>query len=520
MRGCRLFFFAAALICSACKPKMPVIESISPKIGRMGEAVTITGANFGKERAESYITIAGTAPTSSSYERWQDDLISVKIPEFGESGLIYVFVKGKKSNGALFSNSAALPRPVYGDESGLEPRIISVDPQSGAPGSLITITGNNFGSSREQGGVFFTWAAETPLAAAGTSAPEFIEAAETEFGYEMWSDREIRLRLPDGAASGSMEVRGARGNSRPFYFDVNGKPGTKIFRDKRSYIISYSVDVKTGEASRPNTLYLWVPLPQPSPSQRNVSLISRNVEPFVENHRGTGLFKFDNMTNNGAAQIQLAYSVDVYAQETAIRLPQVRQDASSPMAPVYTQGSPLVKAEDPEIKSQAAAIAGRERNPYLRAQQIYEWCINQEERDPYDITLRYCAMLRASGVPCLPVAGVLVNRSRQTLIHYWAEFWIDGFGWIPADPAMGAGAVPAAFVPRQDAATFYFGNMDNQRVAFSRGETNLSQMDPRGRPVSRSRSYALQNLWEEAIGGIESYTSLWGDITITGIYVQ
>jgi hypothetical protein len=45
-------------------------------------------------------------------------------------------------------------------------------------------------------------------------------------------------------------------------------------------------------------------------------------------------------------------------------------------------------------------------------------------------------------------------------------------------------------------------------------------MDPRGRTAARNRDFALQNLWEEAVGGLEAYSSLWGDITITGVYAQ
>jgi hypothetical protein len=62
--------------------------------------------------------------------------------------------------------------------------------------------------------------------------------------------------------------------------------------------------------------------------------------------------------------------------------------------------------------------------------------------------------------------------------------------------------------------------MDNQRIAFSRGETNLSHMDLSGRTVTREREYAFQNLWEEAVGGLDSYSSLWTDIAITGMYVN
>jgi len=533
-----LFPVLAALLI-ACNVKSPFIDSIDPKIGRMGEAITLRGGNFGAQREESYVTIAGTAPTNSSYVAWQDDLIMVKVPELGESGLVYVNVKGKKSNGVLFSNSTAMPRPVEGENIGFEPQIVSVSPGTGAAGTLITITGNNFGGSRDRGGVFFSWDYESPLLnASAARAPEFIEVSETELGYEFWSAREIRVRVPDGAASGNLEVRTARGKSQPVSFEVSGMPGTRAFLDKRSYTISYSVDVKILEASRPNTLYLWVPQPVNSPSQRNVSLLSRTADPFVENYRGTGLFKLDNLGSGSNTNISLSFRADVYAQKTSLAAQSIRLD-NSPATAAYTRSSSLVPSDDPQIKKQADAIIGRERNPYVKARLIYDWFIKemkiteslpapagvaaaleQKQADPYLAALLYCAMARAAGVPCIPTAGVLVNRNRQTIRHYWAEFWINGFGWIPVDIAMAAGAVPESFVVKQDQADFYFGSIDSQRVAFSRGELNLSQMDSRGRLVSHTRSYSLQNIWEEATGGLESYSSLWGDIIITGIYVQ
>jgi len=96
---------------------------------------------------------------------------------------------------------------------------------------------------------------------------------------------------------------------------------------------------------------------------------------------------------------------------------------------------------------------------------------------------------------------------------------------------MGAGAVFAAAdsglfnassdtMTNRELANYYFGNLDNQRIAFSRGELVLLQIENRGRMVSHKQSYSLQNVWEEAVGGLESYSSLWGDITIGGIYIQ
>jgi transglutaminase-like putative cysteine protease len=536
---------AAALIVS-CKPKSPVIHSISPKIGKAGDPLTIDGDYFGMERDESYVTIAGSSLTSSSYIGWSDNQITLKLPELGEAGLIYVYVRGRKSNGILFSNEITLPQPPKGDEMGPEPRITAVSPRAAPVGSLISISGGNFGNSREGSAVFFSWMEENlPPIPEEALEPGFIPVLETEFGYELWNDREIRLRVPDGAVSGNLEVRTLRGNSRPVFFEVSGKPGTKTFRQKRSYTIHYSVDIKINEAASPNTLYLWIPQPAVSAAQRNIQLLSRNVDPYVENYRRTSLYKMNNLASNSEVRINLSWQVEVYAVETVMRPQAIRQEANSPASAIYTQSSSLIPSDDTRIKNQAGVLTGRERNPYLKAQRIYEWLISgnmiretppedgantvtediiaaleAKQADPHTAALLYCALLRAAGVPSQPVSGVLINRDRQTSRHCWVEFWIDGFGWIPVDPALGAGAGPPSFTTQPNRAAFYFGNLDNQRIAFSRGQTTLSPMDPRGRTVSHTRSYALQNLWEEAVGGIDSYSSLWGDITITGMYVQ
>jgi transglutaminase-like putative cysteine protease len=524
----------------SCDSKVPQISTIDPKIGRMGEAITLTGNNFGSAREDSYVTIAGVTLTSSSYYLWQENFIIVRVPELGESGLVYVHVKGRKSNGVLFSNIASVPRPIEGEELGIGPRIVSINPQIGAPGRQITITGNNFGLSREGGGVFFSWDFQTPSYNPNiVREPEFIEVSETEFGYVSWNMREINVRLPDGAASGQVEVRTSHGASRPVFFDVSGKPGNKSLSNKTSYIVNYSVDIRILEATRPNTLYLWVPMPVTSPSQRNVSLVSRSIEPFVENHRGVSLFKLDNLASGTNQSIDFSFRVDVYNVKTELSRQIIRQEASL-LSAMYTQSSPLIPSDNPMITSTVNSIVGREQNPYIKARLLYEWIIEnikitetlsystnnisslieQRRADSYTAALLYTTMVRAAGIPCIPAAGVLVDPGRQTLRHYWAEFWIDDFGWVPVDPGMGAGAVPASFLTEDNPEVYYFGNLDNNRITFSRGEMNLSQIESRSRLVSRSHTYSLQNIWEEASGGLDSYTSLWGDISITGVYAQ
>jgi transglutaminase-like putative cysteine protease len=532
-----------SLFFGSCGEKLPAISSIDPRIGMTGDVLTIRGKYFGEEREESYITIAGVPPTSSSYIRWGDEEIQVRIPEFGTSGIVRVHRGNSRSNAMLFSNQATMPVIVQGEDHGMGPRIVSVSPQAGPIGGLVTISGGGFGSFRDQSAVLFSWKAEpAPAAPAEELNPQMVEVFDTEPGYELWSEREIRVRVPDGAVNGNIEVRTPRGVSRPFYFEIAGKPGTKIFRDKRTYTVAYSVGIRTREAAEPNTLYLWMPNPVVSAAQRKAETLSRSREPFVENYRGAALYKLNNLNPDSTVSIDQSWLVEVYAQETSVRLQSVKESGSH-MA-LHLVPSPLLPADDPRVTSLAGTIIGRERNPYTKARRIYEWLVGEgnigpdppageagriggvvealerKQADPYTAALLFCTLARAAGIPSLPSAGVLINRNRQTSRHYWAEFWLEDFGWVPLDPALGAGVAPDGFNLREDHRSWYFGNLDNSRITFSRGQTSLSQMDPRGRTAVRNREFALQNLWEEAVGGLEAYSSLWGDITITGVYAQ
>ncbi len=536
---CRFFLFLLLpLLFLSCAKNLPRIDSIDPSVGFLGETVSIYGEHFGDERNESYITIGDYQPISSAYLEWKDNRILLQVPDFGDSGLIYVHKNGEKSNAALFSNKAKMPQLAKGIVPGTSPVITMLNPSAGSVGSFITIQGENFGTSRENSAVKFYWDVETPLPVSQNEQTS-VEVSAAEFGYDTWSEREIRVRVPDGAASGSVIVETPRGTSRPVFFEVSGGPGTKIFKDKRSYTLSYSADIRVSESNIPNTLYLWMPMPSVSSSQKAPRLLSRNREPFVENHRGTSLFQFKDLLPDSSNIVTLSYVVDVYSVETAVRVQNVRPAAASAMTNVFTNASALVPSNNDSIIEKARSIAGREQNPYLKAQRIYQWLINSDNiviesidsggavealeegrADAYRMALLFCSLARASGIPALPVSGVLVDNFRNTQKHYWAEFWIDGLGWIPVDPIFGAGAAPESIILRQNYAAYYFGSMDNQHIAFSRGETTLSQMDLGGRIFTRERGYALQNLWEEAVGGLDSYSSLWTDVAITGMYVN
>jgi hypothetical protein len=116
LTGKALLPLLAALSLASCQAA-PQIESISPRIGLPGDTLTIKGRHFGRSQDESFVTIAGVFPTTPSYIEWTDTEIRVKLPDFGDSGLVYVHVRGKRSKPALFASKNSIPQPIVQPET-------------------------------------------------------------------------------------------------------------------------------------------------------------------------------------------------------------------------------------------------------------------------------------------------------------------------------------------------------------------------------------------------------------------
>ncbi len=534
----RLFLLAALLVTLSCDTPSPHIQSIYPQTGDLGSDISIIGEGFGDERGLNAVSIAGIEPTDSSYRVWSDTLIRVQVPHFGDSGLVYVRIGKKQSNPALFTNKLSIPVPVEQDLDEELPIISSLSPAKAAPGKLVVIKGKNFGTTRGKGAVLFTWAAEEAgRSQPSTEARTSVEAIAREFAYELWSDREIRVRVPESAKTGPLIVRtqtGAESSSR--WFDTESTVGTRVYRDHRTYAISYSVNYQVQRADSPNRLYLWMPSPREGNNQSNSRILSRTDEPFIETDLGYALYQFDNLSPSDRKTIRVQRTIDVWAVETGIQARFIKKSTQSPLHASFVLPGTNIPSDEEELVALAQEITAKDRNDYAKARSIYEWLltnifiadessktsvqedIQSRQSDPCNAALIFCTLARAVDIPAIPVAGFLISRNRQSRPHWWAEFWLEDFGWVPVDPTLGAGSIPPTFVFKDNAREYYFGNIDSQRIAFSRGMINLSQMDPRGRTSSRPKTYAFQNIWEEAVGDIHSYSTLWSELSVTGIY--
>ncbi|HXJ06004.1 MAG TPA: IPT/TIG domain-containing protein [Candidatus Acidoferrum sp.] len=161
----------------------PSISTLSMSQGPIGSIVTITGLNFGGTQGSSSVTFNGTAGNPST---WSDTSIAVPVPGGATTGNVVVTVGGVPSNGVLFT---VTPPPV----------ITSLNPTSGPVGTVVTVTGTNFG----------------PTVGTRTSVVAFngITARTTS-----WSDTSIIVPVPAGASSGNVvvSISGISSNGVPF----------------------------------------------------------------------------------------------------------------------------------------------------------------------------------------------------------------------------------------------------------------------------------------------------------------
>ncbi|MBI4717871.1 MAG: transglutaminase domain-containing protein [Planctomycetes bacterium] len=174
-------------------------------------------------------------------------------------------------------------------------------------------------------------------------------------------------------------------------------------------------------------------------------------------------------------------------------------DQRSPDYRRFTRGEKLIEADAPPIAALAQELRRQAPGPYAYARAAFDHvvdhteyvspspaqgaleCLQKGKADCGSYAALFVALCRAGGVPARPVAGCWALGDNQW--HCWAEFLLPGVGWVPADPtAAQRGAGERAY---------YFGNLDNNRVALAK-TFNLTVNTTRG---SRELGFVQVGTW-------------------------
>lgn len=532
--------------------RIPSIDKINPPIGSPGDIVIITGKNFGNTRGSDYVEFGGSRLTASSYISWKDDEIKVVLPANVQDGLVVVGTDATRSKPSFFANERDIPVAVPPNPQTSLPVITSLSGDTFRTGDLLVISGSNFGNTHDTSGVYFATVRDDTSNPATTSLPasnaavtdlhaNHIQASRADFDYEYWGDTEIRVRIPDGAASGMVYVETPKGSSSLQKITVESKTGVKKFLSRRTYLLQLSANISDVASDKSATIKMYFPRPSSLSSQPLAKMTECTPEPAIADYQNTVIHQLQTVKSMmlGKKQFSQNFVVSVYEISTTVK-PELVTSYSNMNNMLYTaaiRADKCVPAADAEIISLSKKITGKETNPYKKAKLIYTYMldnyslqavksdvspaldlIKRKHGDAYDFAIVYTALLRASGIPALPDCGVLVDRDLKTKNHWWSEFYICGVGWIPVDPALGAGLSYKSWTETGNARDYYFGNLDSQHITFSRGWKEIKPGAGNSKIVQRPRSYALQSIWEESSHDTLRYSSFWADPVVLGIY--
>lgn len=356
-------------------------------------------------------------------------------------------------------------------------QITNVSPTTAEIGTVLKISGKGFGDEKLDSKIFL-----------GN-----VECKGYDFDYISWDNSTINVKVPTSAMSGYLYLKKSNRLIRGPFISLKSDCSRK-YSNKMKVTIDYTMNIKSLSTQCQNPLYIWLPSAVPTDRQRDVALLSKS-DNFIETQDNMlDLFKIQPFEYSKNYTISKKFSYNSYQLNTKILPNSVPfdYDFDGEFYKYYTASDYAINSDDTAMHRLADSIVKDEQNPYLKARLIYDFVVNfmsyqypPPNRDWRAISaLRthrgdcavysflFTSLCRAVGVPARPVAGHVIFINNAVSMHFWAEFFIPRYGWIPVDANYGDYQV-AGFLPKEQ----YFGNLDNRHIAFSKGRVEMSVTD-------------------------------------------
>ena len=241
------------------------------------------------------------------------------------------------------------------------------------------------------------------------------------------------------------------------------------------------------DAFVPGEYEAWLPFPAPSAQQSEIELVAGTPDMIAAEDYPARTAYWKRVLNEfdpDAFKLTYRYtSKIVYADPL---------HAPAPASPLYPNAAPVTAddlAEDscfirftPYLRALEADLAEGAANPAEKAWRYFEFVTTKVNysfmRDYFQIDNlgEYCAinlkgdcglqallfiiLCRIGGIPARWQSGMSIDDG-YIGSHDWTQFYLDGWGWLFADPSYGGSAYRNGNPERH---AFYFGNLDPMRV--------------------------------------------------------
>jgi transglutaminase-like putative cysteine protease len=278
---------------------------------------------------------------------------------------------------------------------------------------------------------------------------------------------------------------------------------SSVAAPSRTFEFTYQVQVPASPDARAST-HVWIPLPQADGYQDIRNLL---IESPVTHTQGR-----DPEYGNAFAMFTPTAEQSAQGYEVTLRFTATRHEhlvsltsshpagKSDPMLERYLQPDRLVPLNDTFAQLAKEHTVGA-TTPLDKARHIYDyvvstmrydktgegwgrgdavWACTSKRGNCTDFHSVLIGMLRASGIPARFEIGFPLPEGKSEGdipgYHCWAEFYIDGMGWIPVD----------ASEAWKNAAKhdYFFGAHDDNRVFFSYGRDIHLSPEQKGDPLN------------------------------------
>lgn len=167
---------------------------------------------------------------------------------------------------------------------------------------------------------------------------------------------------------------------------------------------------------------------------------------------------------------------------------------------------------DRSVRETASGMVGDAKDPLDKARAIYDWLLenitylsttrgiegaghgnllfvlSEKKGNSIDLAAAFVGLCRGAGIPARSVVGARIPLSAETTpirdYEGWAEFYLEGFGWVPVDPASGLSNLSRR--------SYFFGALDENRLVISIGRDLVLAPPQAGGPLN----YFVIPYWE------------------------
>ncbi len=245
-----------------------------------------------------------------------------------------------------------------------------------------------------------------------------------------------------------------------------------ITKKTRKFSVTNSFELETND----QVARLWVPLPLDSSYQKvlNISYTGDFKEAFISNDNAYDTKLLYAQWDKNSKSRKLEIKFDIIMQERTADLSKATNNTNFPAdVKAFLKGTAHTPVNE-KLTAFANEITKDSKTQLEKAQAIYDWTVNNMYRDESvigcgvgdaskiieqklfggkctDVSSVFVALLRNAGVPARELFGIRLGQSKISNScgkadangfakisggqHCRTEFYVDGAGWIPADPA-------------------------------------------------------------------------------------